>query len=698
VERVRKEFGRLHPAGSWRLPWCLLSLAVLCNGSDALARNARDVFNQIAGIPQSAVTKAVQWRRSPDGEISCVDQNLRPGGSSISTLIDRSIPLSDGRVAPGRAPCQNEMAQSILLSGLTRAQTDPYSVDGLTLGSKVAYGSPTYQQYQCAPSQKFEGFVWCTKTISDKDTRGRFKTWFSILHAHDGAVVYVNRFQEPAYWSANEVADDIQRYSRKIGEEPHIIELPVRPGLPKGTLATWGKVVLEPIVGDELRLLGEDRPLQKGIAIDFIGNFTQSARRGLPIYRLAGGAGFVWAASYNQSGRGTLRFSAIDASKYLPPPATTPPPVAAHPSDGDAQSTSAPGSTTTPPIEPPASPSHGGEQLDCSAASDCDAPTPALFSVVAPPRDPNKVIAQVLNYSTTQLQQTDPADGARQYARESAASNFGSKEWKEGMLDLVVAYWVWLVSALIAGGPAGYWLIRLQIARGRGSEEARLALEAKAAEEACQVAETQAAEDARCAAEAQAADDARRAVGAKTAEEARVTVEAKAAEEACQVAETQPAEDARRAAEAQAAEDARRAVEAKAAKETRLALEAKAAEEVRQVAETQAAGDARSAPQIQAAKGGPGVAKANAAEDTRPEAKAKGNKQAASVLKARRVKKAKSVKEAGGAAEVKAAEEAPSIAKRSAAAIRRGRSPKGPAPPPTDMTDNRRTDSSSGPT
>jgi hypothetical protein len=59
----------------------LLSLAVLCNGSDALARNPRDVFNQFAGIPQSVVTKAVQaqWRKSPDAEITCVGQNLRPG-------------------------------------------------------------------------------------------------------------------------------------------------------------------------------------------------------------------------------------------------------------------------------------------------------------------------------------------------------------------------------------------------------------------------------------------------------------------------------------------------------------------------------------------------------------------------------------------------------------------------------------------
>jgi hypothetical protein len=209
----------------------------------------------------------------------------------------------------------------------SEAQVSPYSVGGLAVGAKVAFGSAAYREYQCVRSEKFEGFVWCTKTSNDKEARGPFKVWFSIMHAQDGTVVYVNRHQEPAYWAANEVGDDIQRYSRKIGEEPHIVQMSVRPGLPKGTLATWGKVVLEPIVGDELRLLGEGKPPSKGIPIDFIGDFARSARQGLPVYRLGGGAGFVWAASYNETGRGTLRFAAVDASAYsrqtLPPPETT---------------------------------------------------------------------------------------------------------------------------------------------------------------------------------------------------------------------------------------------------------------------------------------------------------------------------------------------------------------------------------------
>ena len=209
-------------------------------------------------------------------------------------------------------------------------QSSLYSVDGLALGAKVAFGSATYRQYRCVRSEKFEGFVWCTRTSSNRESRGPVKVWFSMLHAQNGVPVYVNQYQEPMYWGANEIPEDIQRYSKKLGEQPHIVQLPTRAGAPRGTIATWGKVVLEPITGNELRALAEGKPLGEGIALDFIGDFARSARQGLPVYRLAGGAGFVWAASSDERGRGTLRFSAVDASAYSPqtlPP--TPPSVAA---------------------------------------------------------------------------------------------------------------------------------------------------------------------------------------------------------------------------------------------------------------------------------------------------------------------------------------------------------------------------------
>jgi hypothetical protein len=52
--------------------------------------------------------------------------------------------------------------------------------------------------------------------------------------------------------------------------------------------------------------------------IDCIGDFTRSVKEGLPVYRISGGAGFVWVASYDERGRGTLRFAAVDASRLSP--------------------------------------------------------------------------------------------------------------------------------------------------------------------------------------------------------------------------------------------------------------------------------------------------------------------------------------------------------------------------------------------
>src|SRR5262249_22326061 len=91
-------------------------------------------------------------------------------------------------------------------------------------------------------------------------------------------------------------------------------------------IASWGKVELEPLDNDSIKALAKGRrPNIKGYFIDFIGNFARSAKEGLPVYRLSGGAGFVWVASYGRKGRGTLRFLAVDASAISPLVATPAP-------------------------------------------------------------------------------------------------------------------------------------------------------------------------------------------------------------------------------------------------------------------------------------------------------------------------------------------------------------------------------------
>jgi predicted flap endonuclease-1-like 5' DNA nuclease len=181
-------------------------------------------------------------------------------------------------------------------------------------------------------------------------------------------------------------------------------------------------------------------------------------------------------------------------------------------------------------------------------------------------------------------------------------------------------------------------------------EDARLAVEAKAAEVTRVVAAAKAADEERIAAEAKAAEAARLAAAARAAEEARLAVEAKVAEVTRIAAAARAAAGARVAAEAKAAEEARIAAAAKAAEDARPAAEAKAAEEVRIAVAAKAAEDARVAAEARAAEGARLAAAARAAADAHA-AKAKAAEEA------RLAAAAKAVEDARVAAEAKAAEE-----------------------------------------
>ena len=166
-----------------------------------------------------------------------------------------------------------------------------YSVAGLTLGSRVQFDGTDYREYKCSPSEQFAGYTWCQKTRQEKDRRGSLTVANSLLHSQDGSVFYVNRFQEPAFFTPNEADAAIRQYSTKFGEKAEIKRLPRQQGRPEGTLATWGKVVLEPLDSGSINTVAAGKSPKIGFLVDFIGDFARSAKEGLPIYRVTGGAG-----------------------------------------------------------------------------------------------------------------------------------------------------------------------------------------------------------------------------------------------------------------------------------------------------------------------------------------------------------------------------------------------------------------------
>jgi len=205
------------------------------------------------------------------------------------------------------------------LTGHAMAATE-YAVDGLAVATQLNFSRASYREYKCNPSDQFEGFIWCQKTRAEKARRGSRTTTYSLLHSKDGNVSYINRSQESASFDPSESELTIERYSRELGESARILKAPHRSGLPHGVIAVWGKITLEPLDQDSIKLLADGKNPRKGFLIDYLRDFTRSAKEGLPIYRIVGGPGLIWAASSDQKGRGTLRLAAVDVSGFAPPP------------------------------------------------------------------------------------------------------------------------------------------------------------------------------------------------------------------------------------------------------------------------------------------------------------------------------------------------------------------------------------------
>ncbi len=282
----------------------VVSVVILAGTSTAFTQSS--IFIRKFGTPQRASVQAATrsaWSKISDPEIGCINGALRQNGATIETLIQRGVMPSDPRIGSIRSGCQQSPSGS------------RYVVAGLGLGSRVQFDSSDYREYKCNPSDQFDGFTWCQKT---RQERGFANVTYSILHSQDGIVVYVNRFQEPAFFGQNEAEDAIREHSTQLGEKAQIKKLSRQRGIPEGILATWGKVVLEPLDNDSIKTLSEGRSPKKGYLVDFIGNFARSAKEGLPIYRISGGAGFLWVASFDPIGRGILRFAALDPSAPLP--------------------------------------------------------------------------------------------------------------------------------------------------------------------------------------------------------------------------------------------------------------------------------------------------------------------------------------------------------------------------------------------
>src|SRR5215467_6486187 len=92
-----------------------------------------------------------------------------------------------------------------------------YLVDGLSLGGHVESGNLAHQEYQCTPSDKFSGLIWCHEEHTTPDNRVmRVMRSHSILQSQDGTAYYIDSYFQPAFFDPNNIQNEIDRMSSEI--------------------------------------------------------------------------------------------------------------------------------------------------------------------------------------------------------------------------------------------------------------------------------------------------------------------------------------------------------------------------------------------------------------------------------------------------------------------------------------------------
>jgi len=188
----------------------------------------------------------------------------------------------------------------VLFAGLlvtAPGHTAEYVVDGFKLGDPVALGSLNSQSYNCRPSNDFADATQCERSQQTKGEAGNLTLAHTLIHSSDDVAIYIKVDAAPVVLSKTVIEREIPALSRKINEAPgKIIWLPAD--------NNWDE-------RDDLR----DGKGYHGVLIDYVGDLQFSVEHGLPIYRITGGSGYVYSASFNTGGIGHRQYAAVDSSQ-----------------------------------------------------------------------------------------------------------------------------------------------------------------------------------------------------------------------------------------------------------------------------------------------------------------------------------------------------------------------------------------------
>jgi tetratricopeptide (TPR) repeat protein len=210
------------------------------------------------------------------------------------------------------------VAASFVLASITAAAAAHYSVNGFVLGQRIPPDSSNYRSYACEDSRDFDDYTFCRRTEKRRTSLGEGLLSSELLHAKDGTAIYLMANLAPVSLDQSLIEKEISELSREIGQQPRKIDWS-RPGngQPTSVIAVWGRTDLHPVKTDASARdqIKSDSDVGPGPMVDTIGNLVQSAKSGLPVYKIGGGAGYVYSASFDANGRGHRHYVAVDISR-----------------------------------------------------------------------------------------------------------------------------------------------------------------------------------------------------------------------------------------------------------------------------------------------------------------------------------------------------------------------------------------------
>jgi tetratricopeptide (TPR) repeat protein len=203
----------------------------------------------------------------------------------------------------------------LLLSATAPAQSAQYTVDGLTLGEKVS--GPTLQSYSCKPSEEFARLTSCSRA----QTRNRgynYTASSTILQKDDGAAVYLMINVAPVSLTKKDVQKEIDELSREIGGQPASVDWQdPSSDRPTSVIVRWGQIKLVTIDFDTSEVVAAGKNPKIGALVGALGDVQRSAKSGLDVYRISGGTGYIYSASFDNSGRGNRQYIAANGDELV---------------------------------------------------------------------------------------------------------------------------------------------------------------------------------------------------------------------------------------------------------------------------------------------------------------------------------------------------------------------------------------------